>query len=165
MPQFAANAFLRALAGQLIVRVFHRAWPDLQRMKLPLPVARSYRVSFFLVFHRAWPDLQRMKLLLPVARSCRVSFLLVFHRAWPDLQRMKLLLPVARSCRVSFFLVFHRAWPDLQRMKLLLPGGAVLPGQFPPSSPKGYAKGASPGVARYRVTLVAALMRPNLKPS
>ena len=30
-------------------------------------------------------------------------------------------------------LVFHRAWPDLQRMKLLLPGGAVLPGQFPPS--------------------------------
>ncbi len=104
MPQFAANAFLRALAGQLIVRVFHRAWPDLQRMKLPLPVARSYRVSFFLVFHRAWPDLQRMKLLLPVARSCRVSFFLVFHRAWPDLQRMKLLLPVARSCRVSFLL-------------------------------------------------------------
>src|SRR5579884_2666838 len=114
-------------------RVFHRAWPDLQRMKLLLPVARSCRVSFFLVFHRAWPDLQRMKLLLPVARSYRVSFLLVFHRAWPDLQRMKLLLPVARSYRVSFFLVFHRAWPDLQRMKLLLPGGAVLPGQFPPS--------------------------------
>src|SRR5579885_2648357 len=34
-------------------------------MKLLLPVARCYRVSFFLVFHRAWPDLQRMKLLLP----------------------------------------------------------------------------------------------------
>ncbi|HLK84392.1 MAG TPA: hypothetical protein VKT99_23270, partial [Xanthobacteraceae bacterium] len=29
-------------------RVFHRAWPDLQRMKLLLPVARSYRASFFL---------------------------------------------------------------------------------------------------------------------
>ena len=28
-----------------------------------------------------------------MARSCRVSFFLVFHRAWPDLQRMKLLLP------------------------------------------------------------------------
>src|SRR5579884_4000086 len=112
-------------------------------MKLLLPVARSCRVSFLLVFHRAWPDLQRMKLLLPVARSYRVSFLLVFHRAWPDLQRMKLLLPVARSYRVSFFLVFHRAWPDLQRMKLLLPGGAVLPGQFPPSFPPGVARPAA----------------------
>ncbi|HLK84561.1 MAG TPA: hypothetical protein VKT99_24140, partial [Xanthobacteraceae bacterium] len=35
--------------------------------------------------------------------------------------------------RSKFKRVFHRAWPDLQRMKLLLPGGAVLPGQFPPS--------------------------------
>jgi len=32
--------------------------------------------KFKRVFHRAWPDLQRMKLLLPVARSCRVSFFL-----------------------------------------------------------------------------------------
>jgi hypothetical protein len=34
------------------------------------------RSKFKRVFHRAWPDLQRMKLLLPVARSCRVSFFL-----------------------------------------------------------------------------------------
>src|SRR5579883_1205752 len=73
------------------------------------PPNRSEIAQVGLVFHRAWPDLQRMKLLLPVARSYRVSFFLVFHRAWPDLQRMKLLPPVARSHRVSFFLVVHRA--------------------------------------------------------
>src|SRR5579884_2853350 len=40
------------------------------------PPNRSEIAQVGLVFHRAWPDLQRMKLLLPVARSCRVSFLL-----------------------------------------------------------------------------------------
>ncbi len=37
----------RVLTRSEFKRVFHRAWPDLQRMKRPLPVARSYRVSFF----------------------------------------------------------------------------------------------------------------------
>jgi len=46
----------------------------------------------------------------------------------------------AATCR----LVFHRAWPDLQRMKLLLPGGAVLPGQFPPSRGEAKSKYGKP---------------------
>src|SRR5579885_1816487 len=101
-------------------------------MKLLLPVARSCRVSFWLVFHRAWPDLQRMKLLLPGGAVLPGQCLLSFPPGLARPAAHETSATVARSYRVSFFLVFHRAWPDLQRMKLLLPGGAVLPGKFLP---------------------------------
>jgi hypothetical protein len=54
--------------------------------------AAGRRRQFFLVFHRALPDLQRMKLKPDQAFGHRevFCFFLVFHRALPDLQRMKL---------------------------------------------------------------------------
>jgi hypothetical protein len=47
----------------IFILVFHRALPDLQRMKHKPDQAFGHRevFCFFLVFHRALPDLQRMK--------------------------------------------------------------------------------------------------------
>ena len=53
------------------VLVFHRALPDLQRMKHKPDQAFGHRevFCFFLVLHRALPDLQRMKLCYSAAAS------------------------------------------------------------------------------------------------
>jgi hypothetical protein len=61
-------------------------------------VAAGRRRPFVLVFHRALPDLQRMKHKPDQAFGHRevFCFLLVFHRALPDLQRMKLCYSAAR---------------------------------------------------------------------
>ena len=53
----------RAGCRAISILVFHRALPDLQRMKHKPDQAFGHRqvFCFFLVFHRALPDLQRVK--------------------------------------------------------------------------------------------------------
>jgi len=85
---------------------------------------------------RTWPGLPRPRLFC-VRLTTREAFQVEVHDE-------------AVTGRDKLWLVFHRAWPDLQRMKLLLPGGAVLPGQFPPSLPPGLARPAARGPAGSR---------------
>src|SRR5579871_4053794 len=59
---------------------------------------------------------------------------------------------------------FPRAWPDLQRMKLLLPGGAVLPGQFPPSFPPGLARPAAHETSATRGAVLPGKFLPSFPP-